>query len=169
MACSDPCSRAAVLIAAARARSAGGGGDVEQVVEEQLAVGGDRPGSGGAFDRRPTLVLLDRAGNAEQAARQAADGVPPRFRAEVEHRRGVAGKAERPRMGRELGDEPRLADPGIAADDDDPAALPLGACHGHRGEVAKLLVPADQRADARRRRCPIAADPVRRRAAAPCP
>ena len=135
---------------------------VEQVVEEQLAVGGDRPGRGGAFDRRPTLVLLDRAGDAEQAARQAADRVPARFRAEVEHRRGVAGKAERPRMGRELGDEPRLADPGIAADDDDPAALPFGAGRCHRGEVAKLLVPADQRADARRRRCPIAADPVRR-------
>jgi hypothetical protein len=83
---------------------------VEQVVEEQLAVGGDRPGGGGALDRCPTLVRLDRAGDAEQAARQAADRVPAGLRAEVEHRGGVAGKAERPGVGRELGDEPRLAD-----------------------------------------------------------
>jgi hypothetical protein len=41
-----------------------------------------------------------------------------------------------------------LPTPGIAADDDDPAALPLGAGRGHGGEVAKLLVPADERAAA---------------------
>ena len=161
-ACSEPCSRAAVLIAAARARSAGGRRHVEQVVEEQLAVGGDRPGRGGALDRCPALLRLDRAGDAEQAARQAADRVAAGLRAEVEHGGGVAGKAERAGVGRELGDEPRLADARIAADDDDPAALPLGAGRGHGGEVAQLLVPADERAGAHRRGRPVAADAIRR-------
>ena len=142
---------------------------VEQVVEEQLAVGGDRSGRGGALDRCPALGRLDRAGDAEKAARQAADRVPAGLGAEVEHGGGVAGEAERPGLGRELGDEPGLADAGIAADDDDPAALPLGAGRGHGGEVAQFLVAADERAGARRRRRPLAADAIRGRAAAPCP
>ena len=54
-----------------------------------------------------------------------------------------------------------LPTPGIAADDDDPAALPLGAGRGHGGEVAQLLVPADERAGARRRCRPLAADAIR--------
>ena len=79
---------------------------VEQVVEEQLAVGGDRSGRGGAIDGGPTLVRLDRTGDAQEAARQATDRVPAGLRAEVEDGGGVAGKAERPGLGREFGNEP---------------------------------------------------------------
>ena len=45
----------------------------------------------------------------------------------------------------ELGDEARLADAGIAADDDDAAALTLQARFGDGAEFAQLFVATDQR------------------------
>ena len=55
-------------------------------------------------------------------------------------------------MARELGNQPRLADAGIAADQEQPAAPTLCAGLGQRRELAQLLVAADAPARRRRRR-----------------
>jgi hypothetical protein len=95
-----------------RGRAARAAAHVEQVVEEQLAVGGDRPGRGGASIAarrslgstvpatpsrlRARLRIASRPVSAPKSSTAAAWQEKPSVRAWVG----------------ELGDEPRLADPG---------------------------------------------------------
>ena len=131
--------------------------DVEQVVQEKPPLGGEGALAARALERATTLVLVGGAGHAEQAAGEAAHRVAAGLGAEVEHRGGVARKAEGAGAGDELGDQARLADARVAADDDDAAALALGAGLGEGAEVAQLLVAADERRFAATRRLARAA------------
>ena len=135
---------------------------VEQVVEEQLAVGGDRPGRGGALDRVPgarprRLCRRRRAGCAPGCGSRPGRS---RRRSRAPRRRGRKSRASG--LGRELGDEPRLADAGIAADDE--TRLRLRSAQA--SAIAAKSRSSSSRPTSGRRRLPappIAADPVRRK------
>ena len=133
---------------------------IDQVIEEQLVLGGNSLGCGRAPDRFSALGFFGVGGKAEQAPGETADRVAPGLGPEVENGRAVAREAERLRNATKLGDEARLADPRVAADDDDAAALSLGAGFGEGREFAQFLVPSDERAAGRLRRVPLAANPV---------
>ena len=143
---SEPCSRAVGAHRRGERAQLGRRRDVEQVVQEEALFGGDRPGLASPA-RSPS----------RRAASSAVPATPSRLRARlrtasrpVSAPKSSTGAAwqEKPRSRAdrdELGDQARLADAGVAAHDDDAAALALGAGLGDGAEVAQLLVAPDQR------------------------
>ena len=134
--------------------------DVEQVVEEEAPLRRRRLRRAGAFDRIAPGGFVARARHAEEAAGEAAHRVTAGLGAEVEDGGGVAGKAERSCCHDEFGDEPRLADARVAAHDDDPAALALGAGLGKGTEIALLFLAADEQCAAGDGSFPGPANPI---------